>query len=119
MNLDKYLKKGRLNEARGTSYLNDYTDTEVLPFIKGKKIAGWEFDYEGMTGGWSWSSKKSEWVVYATPYWENAAGISLAKVNAEGDYQDFDTVIAYSVSGDPKKDAAEYLKAMKKVLSRA
>jgi hypothetical protein len=85
---------------------------------KGKlKFGKWYAQEEDMMGTWAWFEKGNEdKAVYITPFFESEDSINSGWADAEGDYGDLG-LTKFTATGDEKKDFANYMKVVKKILS--
>ena len=119
MNYKKYLKQSKLKEAViDTSSLTKYMVSAIGQYARQAKLGKWELDIDPNTDGINWYQSNSDIAVWATPFYEEGGGIPIGIQNMDtGEMKDGGTT-PFSISGNPKKDVAEYLKVMKKVLSK-
>lgn len=116
--LEKYIKEG-IN-----IYKNGFSDK-----MDGIRIDNWILDIDSRSGTFMWIRKGFEWVVYATPYWEDAEGVPVAIQNEDDDYISGDDIKylrgivdnnglikGLSFTGDNDVDRKNYLKSIEKIL---
>ncbi len=71
-------------------------------------INGWTMFVES-SGGWCWSYKDSEIAIYASPFWDDLAGIPLEFCYDEFAEASVSAFIPFELTGDLEKDVTEYL----------
>jgi len=74
---------------------------------------GWQFCIES-SGAWCWC--KPERAVYASPFWEGLAGVPVDECDDNGRIV-FTDFIPFTLTGDDRADARNYLDLMRRVLA--
>lgn len=84
---------------------------------KGKlKFGKWSADEEYAMGTWFWTIDEEEFI-YITPYFEGEEVMSIDYNNTDGEYKTLGKE-KFKATGDMKKDFDEYMKIVKKHLSK-
>jgi len=86
---------------------NTYYHFILKPFV-GKRIGKWTFEYERMSGTFSFD--KGDNSIYATPYYEGSNGVPVDFQDEDGDYKSLGLVKLPEITGDSKKDVGNYFK---------
>lgn len=106
-----------ITELQGYDVDFDYVDELhkfVMKKLKGKKIEGWEFDYDKMSGTFEFTSP-TKWVLLATPLWDAQAVLPFNLTDETG--KDFwNHEVKFIPSKNIQKDFTTYFKWMKKIL---
>ena len=108
------LKKSTVNESID---LDDYAhelQTNILKVVGSKKIAGWRLTTDQFSGTFEFYKKDKDTSLLATPMWEGESEIMIDIVD-DGD-PTFIKMIDFKPTFDIKKDTANYIKIMKKVI---
>jgi hypothetical protein len=93
---------------------NERATIEALP----QDVDGWRFSFE-YPGVWTWrnAALPNGWLA-ATPFWSEDTEIQVEWQTIDGDVFPLDGV-AYSLTGDPEKDAAAYVEAIRPALAHS
>ena len=123
--VNKYLGEG-LKALE--DYENDYDNEREFLYMQDllrenwkkhrMKIGKWECNEDNGQGSWEWHNG-GDVSVYISPFWDGSGGAPVMWLDVETNepvgkpYEE-----KFSVTGDPKKDFANYMKLAKKVINK-
>jgi hypothetical protein len=100
---------------------NSYWTIILKPYV-GKKLGNWEFDYNSMSGYFSFfksgKAGQMDLEVACTPYWEDMDGIVVNVTTEYGEMLADKLIKLAEPTGDSKKDATVYFSHMKGILAK-
>jgi len=109
------IKLKKLVESIDWEYMDNLNSAMIKFFTSKKKVKGWEFGYDKMSGTFEWT--KPGYVVLATPFWDGNNGIPVNVMKDDGDeIADLGYVSKFKPSGDVKKDVTKAYNELSKIL---
>jgi len=118
----KHVYEEQIEKIKELRLYMEKTQLHVMEYVKNLS-SNWEFDYEFHVGAWVFYPKfenKNNITFYATPYWEDNPGIvtQLAINYGKTNDERFFSILPFSPTMDPAKDAELYVNTLVPILDK-
>jgi hypothetical protein len=109
--------KKLMKEEVSSEYVDDF-HKHMVDKYNGKKINGWKFYFDRMSGTFYWDSPQSKNTIMATPFWDSNDGLPVDVMDKDSGEEVLSTQLPLKSTGDIKKDEINYLKLLKTVFQK-